>query len=89
MLKDASCGFYRTTIDEVELIIYQHKIYIPHVLCDCVLKWFYHYLNQHPGGDPLGNTVRADEERCQETCQRFQDLQHVKIKLEEIQSFAP
>lgn len=58
MLEDASRGFYRTTIDEVELIMYQDRIYIPHALRDRVLQWFHHYLN-HPGGDRLGNTIAA------------------------------
>jgi hypothetical protein len=55
-LDDAESGFYRTTFDEVNLIMYQDRIYIPHSIRDRVLDWFHHYLN-HPGGDRLGNTI--------------------------------
>jgi hypothetical protein len=58
MLDDASHGFYKTMIDDVELIMYQDRIYIPHSIRDRVLNWFHHYLN-HPGGDRLGNTIAA------------------------------
>ena len=55
-LEDAESGFYRTAFDDVNLIMYQDRIYIPHSLRDRVLDWFHHYLN-HPGGDRLGNTI--------------------------------
>ena len=55
-IDDDSSDYHMGTIDDVELIMYQDRIYIPRTLRDRTLDWFHHYLN-HPGGDRLGNTI--------------------------------
>ena len=55
-LSDPESGFRRAEVDDVELVLYRDKIYIPAPLRTDVLHWYHHYLN-HPGGDRLGKTI--------------------------------
>ena len=51
MGKDESKFIYKT-IDNVKLVSYKDRIYVPISLRADTLNWYHHYLN-HPGGDRL------------------------------------
>ena len=56
LVEDESSEYHMGTIDDVELIMYRDRLYVPKALRERTLGWFHHYLN-HPGGDRLGNTI--------------------------------
>ena len=49
-------SYSKQDIDEVEIICYDSKIYVPQNLCRRVLDWCHFYLN-HPGGSRLAKTI--------------------------------
>ena len=48
LLEDKDFDYNKQVIDDVELIFYKNKIYVPQ--CLRMLDWYHLYLN-HPGGD--------------------------------------
>ena len=44
-------------LDDIEIICYYSKIYMPQSLCRRVLDWYHFYLN-HPGGSKLSKKIR-------------------------------
>ena len=55
MGEDESKFIYKT-IDNIKLITYKDRIYVPMSLRADTLNWYHYYLN-HPGGDRLANTL--------------------------------
>jgi len=55
-IEDSKSGCYYDFIEDMKLISYKGKIYVPESLCGRTLGWYHHYLN-HPGGDCLANTL--------------------------------
>ena len=51
-------GYSRQSLDNVKIICYDSKIYVPQSLCRHVLDWYYLYFN-HPGGSRLAKTTRG------------------------------
>ena len=48
---------YKTEVrQDVKLITYEGRVYIPPCLRDNVLNWYHHYL-QHPGANRMYNTI--------------------------------
>ena len=45
-------------LNDVEIICYDRKIYLPQSLCRRVLYWYHFNLN-HPGGSRLAKTIRG------------------------------
>ena len=43
------------SINDVQLVLKDDKIYIPESMRETTLNWYHHYLN--PGGDRLANTI--------------------------------
>jgi hypothetical protein len=54
--KESNYGW--TTYDNVRLLTYKDKLYVPERLRTATLNWYHHYLC-HPGGDRLANTIRT------------------------------
>ena len=54
LLEDKDFDYNKQVIDDVELIFYKNKIYVPQ--CLRMLDWYHLYLN-HPGGDWLAKTL--------------------------------
>ena len=46
-----------SSLEDVELIIYKNRIYVPKALRNKTLAWYHHFLN-NPGGDRLYNTLK-------------------------------
>ena len=69
-------------LDDVEIICYDSKIYVPQSMHRCVLDWYHFYLN-HPVGSRLAKKIRevcywkglvTQEElfaKMCKTCQKF------------------
>ena len=55
-IEDSKSGYYYDFIEDMKLILYKGKIYVPESLRGRTLGWYHHYLN-HPGGDRLANTL--------------------------------
>ena len=55
-LEDKESGYNKQVLDDVELIFYKNKIYVPQCLRRRTLDWYHFYLN-HPGGDRLAKTL--------------------------------
>jgi hypothetical protein len=55
-LEDKESGYNKQVLDDVELIFYKNKIYVPQCLRRHTLDWYHFYLN-HPGGDRLAKTL--------------------------------
>ena len=56
LLDDKTSGYNITTLDNVEIITYEDRIYVPQKLQKRTLEWYHHFLN-HPGGDRLYKTL--------------------------------
>ena len=57
LINDKKSGYNINTIDNVELVTYEDKIYVPKSLHCKTLEWYHDYLN-HPGGDRLYHTLQ-------------------------------
>ena len=81
-LEDIQSEFTKQELDNVEIIFYKNKIYVPKTLRRRTIDWYHYYLN-HPGGDRLANTLqevcywkgmvnqaKQTARRCQ-SCQKF------------------
>ena len=55
-LEDKYSGYNKQVLEDVELIFYKNKIYVPQCLRRCTLDWYHFYLN-HLGGDRLAKTL--------------------------------
>ena len=55
-IEDSKSGYYYDFIEDMKLILYEGKIYVPESLRRRTLGWYHHYLN-HSGGDRLANTL--------------------------------
>ena len=58
LINDKKSGYNINTIDNIELVTYQDKIYVPKSLRRRTLEWYHHFLN-HPGGDRLYHTLQT------------------------------
>jgi hypothetical protein len=56
-LKNKNKEFKKQVIDDVEIYLFNNKIYVPKSLCRRTLDWYHFYLN-HPGGDRLAKTLQ-------------------------------
>ena len=54
---DQVSGYPKQELDNVEIICYDSKIYVPQSLCRRVLDWYQLYLN-HPGVNGLAKTIQ-------------------------------
>lgn len=55
-LQDKKSGYHTRNIEDVDVICYAGKIYVPEALRGRTLEWYHHFL-EHPGGSRLGNTI--------------------------------
>ena len=49
-------GYFRKLLDDIEIICYDSKIYVPQTLHRSVIYWYHFYLN-HPGVSRLSKTI--------------------------------
>ena len=56
-ISDRVSGYSKKELDDVEIICYDSKIYVPKSLRRRVLDWYHFYLN-HSGGSRLAKTIR-------------------------------
>lgn len=56
-LKDKQSGFTRKLLDNVDLIFYEERIYVPKRLRNRTINWYHHFLC-HPGEDRLYKTMK-------------------------------
>ena len=101
-LNDNSSGYKTKRFDDVELVFYDDRIYVPSSLRRRALEWYHHYLN-HPGGDRLANTLlqvcywkgltsqaKKFAKHCK-ICQRFKrkNKRYGKLPPKEIEQMTP
>ena len=72
---------YKTEVrQDVKLITYEGRVYIPPCLRDNVLNWYHHYL-QHPGANRMYNTIKQTvywpglQLQCERLCARCKACQ--------------
>ena len=58
LVNDKKSGYNISTIDNIELVTYQGKIYVPKSLRRRTLEWYHHFLN-HPDGDRLYHILQT------------------------------
>ena len=51
-ISDQGSSYSMQELDDVEIICYERKIYVPQSMCRRVLDWYHLYIN-HPGGSRL------------------------------------
>ena len=56
-LEDKDSGYHKQVLNDVELIFYKSKIYVPQCLHRRTLDWYHFYLNHPGGGDQLTKTL--------------------------------
>ena len=58
LLEEKESGYHMKTLDNVELIMFKDRIYVPKKLRERTINWYHHYLC-HPGEDRLYNTLKG------------------------------
>ena len=56
LVNDKKSGYNISTLDELELVTYEDKIYVPKPPRQRTIEWYHYFLN-HPGGDRLYKTI--------------------------------
>ena len=83
LIKDKKSGYHITTLDEVELVMHEDKIYVPKSLRLRTLEWYHHFLN-HPGGERLYKTInrvaywKGMTSQAENFCKKCKDCQFTK-----------
>ena len=55
-IKNKNLNYNITTLDEVEIVTFEDKIYVPVSLRKRTMEWYHYFLN-HPGGERLYKTL--------------------------------
>ena len=85
MINDADSGLQIITLENVSIIAYKNRIYVPHSLRQRTIEWYHHYLN-HPGGDRLYKTIakvcywKGMASQCATFCRKCSDCQKFKSR---------
>ena len=58
LLNNKESGFKFKTLDNVKLVMFEDRIYVPQKLRQRTINWYHHYLC-HPGEDRLYNTMKG------------------------------
>ena len=75
LVNDKKSEYHIKTFEDVELVLYKDKIYVPQQLRNKTLNWYHYYLC-HPGSDRLYNTLnrvcywKGMAKACIAHCQR-------------------
>ena len=83
LINDKKSGYNVTTLEGVEIIAFENKIYVPVVLRQRTMSWYHYYLN-HPGGERLYKTLnrvcywKGMANQCTLFCRRCSDCQKHK-----------
>ena len=83
LINDKKSGYNVMTLDGVELVAYQDKIYVPVSLRQRTMNWYHYYLN-HPGGERLYKTLhkvcywKGMANQCNIFCRKCSDCQKHK-----------
>ena len=57
-LENEKSGFKLKTLDNIELVMFEDRIYVPRRLRERTINWYHYYLC-HPGEDRLYNTLKS------------------------------
>ena len=58
LINDKKSGYNINTIDNIDMVTYEDKLYEPKSLQRRTLEWYHHFLN-HPGGDRLYHMLQT------------------------------
>ena len=58
LINDKKSGYNISVLNDVEIVTFENKIYVPKALRCQALEWYHHFLN-HPGGDRLYHTLQT------------------------------
>ena len=85
LIDDKKSGYNVITLEGVELIAFEDKIYVPVRLRQRTMEWYHFYLN-HPGGDRLYKTLnqvcywKGMANQCILFCRKCSDCQTYKSR---------
>lgn len=85
LVKDKKSGYNVMTIDTIEIIAFEDKIYVPLKLRKRTIEWYHYFLN-HPGGDRLYKTLnrvcyfKGMASQCTSFCQKCNECQKYKTR---------
>ena len=85
LLNDKKSGYNVMTIDGIELVTYEGRIYVPTALRNRTMTW-YHYFMNHPGGEQLYKTLnkvcywKGMATQCANFCKRCSVYQQFKSR---------
>lgn len=83
LVNDKKSGYHVTTLNNVEIIAYKDRIYVPPSLRKRTIEWYHYFLN-HPGGDRLYKTIakvcywKGMASQCNSFCRRCPECQKLK-----------
>ena len=58
LIDNKESGYNISVLDDVKIVTFENKIYVPKALRRRALEWYHHFLN-HPGGDRLYHTLQT------------------------------
>lgn len=82
-VNEKSAGYKITTLDNIEIVTYEDKIYVPQKLRKKTMEWYHHFLN-HPGSDRLYKTLqkicywKGMASQCTSLCKTCKECQRHK-----------
>ena len=85
LVNNKKSGYKLNTLDEIELITYENKIYVPKSLRQRTIEWYHYFLN-HPGGDRLYKTInqvcywKGMASQANNFCQKCRECQLYKSR---------
>ena len=85
LLNDKKSGYNVITLNDVELITFEGKIYVPLALRKRTMEW-YHYFMNHPGGERLYKTLnkvcywKGMSTQCSNFCKKCSVCQKFKSR---------
>ena len=83
LINDKKSGLNVTTLDGIEIVTYEDKIYVPKILRKRTIEWYHYFLN-HPGGDRLYKTInrvcywKGMSSQANNFCQKCKECQQHK-----------
>ena len=84
-INDKDSGLHIITLDNVEIVAFKNRIYVPRSLRQRTIEWYHHYLN-HPGGERLYKTIakigywKGMTTQCNTFCRKCPECQKFKSR---------
>ena len=85
LIDDKKSGYIIITLEGVELVTFEGKIYVPISLRQRTMEWYHHYMN-HPGGERLYKTLnkvcywKGMATQCNNLCKKCSVCQQFKSR---------